>query len=658
MASGVNVKMGVSGVAQFKAGMKESQAAVKNLDQQLKLNEQQLKLNGDAETYLQNKSQLLEEQIRKQQDVVRQAEAALTSMRKNGVSQTSVEFQRMQQASYASQTELLRMRTELQNVGQSAEEAENGVGNMNEQLADIGHGISWQNVTSGIDSITEKLEAAAKKALRLGKAIVSATLGGGQWADDLATEAEKWGMTPEQLYRMQQTANLIDTEADTILSARQKLTTAMGKQDDKETMGAFAALGINYLKGDSDNVERVFWKAGEALMKWGNEVEQNEYAMKLYGKSWHDLVPIFNAGREEYEKTMKSWTWVGDEQFENLTELNDQQMKMNSEWEALKLQFQGTMAEVMTPIMETLTELMKEFNTYLQSDEGQEMLASLGETISELFEDLKNIDPEKVISGIKDAIEGVKGALDWIKTNKDTIITAIEGIALAFAGMKIAGLALHLGQLVSGFKDLLGKNAAENAAGSAASAAASGLAGSLEGGIAAKMAGFLTSKTGILSAAALLGYPMADKIANGDMRTSEEIARDTAAILGGQGIVDIYDKIQQQGLSRPTNPDWRPSYQQGTESNYYNPNMAGFDRMNEVASEMTGEIGETRQVNADMAAAVTELSGLPAEMRASVEAAVISGMGQVTIIVDDRGMNALSDRVRGGWGNQIMQMVR
>lgn len=657
-ATGVDVKMGVSGVTQFKAGMKESQAAVKNLSQQLKLNEQQLKLNGDAENYLQTKSQLLEEQIRKQQDVVRNAEQALKSMKDKGVKETSVEFQRMQQASYASQTELLRMRTELQNVGQSAENAETGVGNMNEQLEDIGHGISWQNVTSGIDSITEKLEAAAKKALRLGKAIVSATLGGGQWADDLATEAEKWGMTPEQLYRMQQTANLIDTDADTILNARQKLTTAMGKQDDKETMGAFAALGINYLKGDSDNVERVFWKAGEALMKWGNEVEQNEYAMKLYGKSWHDLVPIFNAGREEYEKTMKSWTWVGDEAFDSLTGLNDEQAKFSSEFETIKRQFEGTMAEVMTPIMETLTELMKEFNTYLQSDEGQEMLASLGETISALFEDLKKIDPEKVISGIKDAIEGVKGALDWIKTNKDTIITAIEGIALAFAGMKIAGLALHLGQLVSGFKDLLGKNAAENAAGSAASAAASGLAGSLEGGIAAKMAGFLTSKTGILSAAALLGYPMADKILNGDMRTPDEIGRDTAAILGGQGIVDIYDKIQKQGLSRPTNPDWRPSYQQGTESNYYNPNMAGFERMNEVASEMTGEIGETRQVNADMAAAVTELSGLPAELRSSVEAAVISGMGQVTIIVDDRGMNALSDRVRGGWGNQIMQMVR
>ena len=658
MASGVNVKMGVSGVAQFKAGMKESQAAVKNLDQQLKLNEQQLKLNGDAETYLQNKSQLLEEQIRKQQDVVRQAEAALTSMRKNGVSQTSVEFQRMQQASYASQTELLRMRTELQNVGQSAEEAETGVGNMNEQLADIGHGISWQNVTSGIDSITEKLEAAAKKAIRLGQAIIGATLGGGQWADDLATDAETYEMSPEKLYRMQQTANLIDTDVETIIGARKKLMTAMGQNDNEDTMGAFAALGINYLKGDDDNIERIFWKAGEGLLQMEDKVARNEYAMRLFGRSWEELIPIFKTGRDEYEKTMKSWTWVGDEQFENLTELNDQQMKMNSEWEALKRQFEGTMAEVMTPIMETLTELMKEFNTYLQSDEGQKMLASLGETISSLFEDLKNIDPEKVISGIKDAIEGVKGALDWIKENKDAIITAIEGIALAFAGMKIAGLALHLGQLVSGFKGLLGGSAAGSTAGSAASAAASGFAGSLEGGIAAKMAGFLTSKTGMLSMAALLGYPLADKIANGDMRTSEEIGRNTAAILGGQGIVDIYDKIQQQGISRPTNPDWRPSYQQGTESNYYNPNMAGFDRMNEVASEMTGEIGETRQVNADMAAAVTELSGLPAELRSSVEAAVISGMGQVTIVVDDRGMNALSDRVRGGWGNQIMQMVR
>lgn len=655
MASGVNVKMGVSGVAQFKAGMKESQAAVKNLDQQLKLNEQQLKLNGDAEVYLQNKSQLLEEQIRKQQDVVRQAEAALTSMRKNGVSQTSVEFQRMQQASYASQTELLRMRTELQNIGQSAEEAENGVGNMNDQLADIGNGISWQNVTSGIDSITEKLEAAAKKAIRLGKAIVSATLGGGQWADDLATEAEKWGMTPEQLYRMQQTANLIDTDADTILNARQKLTTAMGKQDDKETMGAFAALGINYLKGDSDNVERVFWKAGEALMKWGNEVEQNEYAMKLYGKSWHDLVPIFNAGREEYEKTMKSITWVGDDAFDSLTGLNDQQMKMNSEWKALKLQFQGTMAEVMTPIMETLTALMKEFNTYLQSEEGQEMLASLGETISALFEDLKNIDPEKVISGIKDAIEGVKGALDWIKKNKKGIVTAIEAIAVAFAGMKIAGLALHLGQLVSGFKGLMGGNTAGGTPGTDTAVVPGGAADGAGGAI-SKILNNLTLFAAA-NAVSEATHGQTKNVFDEFMANTAGMDATEASVAALMHDLHMTEEEARAAVASEGRSPWAGNWALN-DPEKAKELISGTDRMSEVAAEMTGEIGETRQVNADMAAAVTELSGLPAELQAAVEAAVISGMGQVTIVVDDRGMNALSDRVRGGWGNQIMQMVR
>ena len=37
---------------------------------------------------------------------------------------------------------------------ESRRAAETGVGNMNEQLADIGRGISWQNVTSGIEKIT------------------------------------------------------------------------------------------------------------------------------------------------------------------------------------------------------------------------------------------------------------------------------------------------------------------------------------------------------------------------------------------------------------------------------------------------------------------------------------------------------------------------
>lgn len=659
MASGVNVKMGVSGVAQFKQGMKESQAAVKNLDQQLKLNEQQLKLNGDAETYLQNKSKLLEEQIRKQQDVVRQAEAALKSMRDNGVSATSVEFQKMQQASYASQTELLRMRTELQSVGQSAEEAETGVGSMNEELANIGAGIGWQNVTSGIDKITGALETAAKAAYRMGRAIVGATLNGGQWADELATEAEMYEMTPEQLWRMQQTANMIDTEADTIISARKKLITAMGKDTSKETMGAFAALGISNLSGTDENIEDIFWSAGEALMKWDDKVERNEYAMKLYGKSWEELIPIFKAGRQTYEETMSKWTWVGDEQFENLTKLDDASQELNSEWESIKRQFEGTMAGVMQPVMETLTGLLREFNTYLQSDEGQKMLESLGETISSLFEDLENIKPEDVINGIKDALNGVKDALDWIKKNKDTIVSAIKGIALAFLGMKVVGLGASIMQMFSGFNGIIGGNGTPTGTGTdtvVPTGAKEGSAGKTGGtffsGLLNKLTLFATANEVHEATEGATRKVFDEYMANAERMDSMESS--ILALMHDLGMTREEAEAAVASESRtPFQGNWALN----------DPEKArqlttGVENMSEVAGEMTGEIGETRQANAEMTAAAKELSAMPEQMASIVERAIVNGMSQVTIVIDDRGVDALGSSLRGRMGDQISVLIK
>ena len=50
--AGVNVKMGVTGVSDFKRNMGDAQSAVKALNEALKANESQLKLNGDQELYL------------------------------------------------------------------------------------------------------------------------------------------------------------------------------------------------------------------------------------------------------------------------------------------------------------------------------------------------------------------------------------------------------------------------------------------------------------------------------------------------------------------------------------------------------------------------------------------------------------------------------
>ena len=454
MATGVNVKMGVSGVAQFKQGMKESQAAVKNLDQQLKLNEQQLKTTGDAELYLQNKTKLLQEQIEKQSQIVQQSEKALAAMRKNGVAETSAAFQNMQAQMYKATTDLWNMRAQLDGVGQAGDDAASGVDEMNNQLKHIGQGVSFQNVTDGLGKITDGMETAAKKALDLGKKIVNATIDAGSWADDLATRAAYYEMTPEQLQRAQKTARLIDTNVEAIVGAQRKLKKGIGSAD-KGVMGAFAELFGDGYDPRQKGWESAFWDAGEAIMKFSDAEEKEVYAQRLFGRSWSELIPLFTEGREQYEKMNASWNVVSDDNLKKLTDFDDQYQKMISEFETLKMTLLSSFAEGLTPAFEALTNLMGKFNEYLSSPEGQEMLDKLGESVKTLFDELSNVEPEEVMGTLRDLLNGVTEGFKWLIDNKDSVFTALKVIAGGFALLKITELAANIGKTVGALKNLM-----------------------------------------------------------------------------------------------------------------------------------------------------------------------------------------------------------
>ena len=138
--AGVNVKLGISGVSDFKRGMKDAESSVKTLESALKLNEEALKSNGDQEQYLKNKVQILKDAFEKQKDAVDNVEKALDSMRRNGIDQNSAAFQTMQKHSYDAQRKLLEMKDALNNVGTEAVNANTG-------LESIGKNISWDNVS-------------------------------------------------------------------------------------------------------------------------------------------------------------------------------------------------------------------------------------------------------------------------------------------------------------------------------------------------------------------------------------------------------------------------------------------------------------------------------------------------------------------------------
>ena len=704
-ATGVDVKMGVSGLNQFKQDLNTAKRTIRNLDEALKLTESTFKRTGDREDYMRDKADLLKQKLEEQKGMVEKCQTAMETMKANGVDVASKAYQDMQLELLKTSNMMVATRDQLDKMGTEAGEAEGDARGLNDELSKIGQGIAWDNVSEGLKGVTDWMEKAGQKAFSLGKKLLQLSLGAAGWADDLSSEATSWGISAEKLYRMEETARIIDTDADTILAARKKLTTAMGKEGGQETMDAFAALGIDPT-ARHDDIEDVFWEAGEALMSMDDAVERNKVSMKLFGKNFEELIPMFAAGREEYEKTFDSWSWIGDDSLENLTKLDDSYQKLQSEWENFQRQFEAAMAPVMTAAMETLTTLVSQFNELLSSEEGQEMIKSISDAVSAFFTDLSKIDTGGVVEGIKGAFQTIADGFKWITENKETVITAIEAIVGAFGVLKLAEAASHVGKIVDGFKTLwsgannplpnmTGMGGGSGEAGAAAQAAGTGASAASGSGTAAAAGSKLTfgdvAKAGAGLLAIYEGFKWAvdqrtnhreqvrgtDEYLQAQSEGAEQLLVNylkanqnwedlTTAFMEGQEISDqAWDDAQtaiEEARERlmaaeggeaawKAYDDWRQEHSYGNE--YWEvPEelQATVDAMEQVADELSG--GSTgSQQNSELTSALAGFGGLPSE----VAAAVVAGMTGVGLYVDGQALgNILLPYISSGMAGQVL----
>ena len=508
MASGVNVKMGVSGVAKFKQDMNQAKSAVKTLDAQLSLTEKQFKQTGDAESYVAEKTELLKAKMEAQKRVIANAEQALQAMTEKGVDRASKAYQDMYQQMINAKGALIDTETALGNIGTAAEEAESGVSDMNESLKGIDKKLSYDMVLDGLSTITSGIEKVISKAWELGAALVRNTLGAGAWADELKTTAAQYGISTDELQQMRKTEKIIDTSTDAILSAKKKMRQVIGAGGN-DTMDALEALGLGTTV--ETDPEEQFWKIGEAIMNLGDEYQRETAAQKLFGRSWRELIPLFQAGREEYDKVNNSWSVLEDDQLDGLAKMDDQYQTMQREWETFKNELLSAFSGPLTDGMETITNLFKELNAYLDTPEGQAMLKQIGDTVSGLISDLTNINPSDVIGTLRDIINGVVDGLKWIDEHKDDVKTAIELIAGAFVTMKVAMLGINIAKVVNGAKSLLGGggNTGGNTTTASGAEAASTASGGFLTGISNKVAGFMP---GVASWVSVNGGPVWDWI--------------------------------------------------------------------------------------------------------------------------------------------------
>lgn len=465
----VSVKMGVSGITQFKQGMNDAAASVKTFDAALAANEKQLKLTGNAEEYMQAKVQLLNGKLEAQQNAAKNAEAALRQMEQNGVKTTSAAYQNMQRKLIEAQTGILDTQQAIKGLGTQTTEAAGKVEKLEGGLKGLNQKVSLEQVRSAIGSITDGMEKAAKKAADMAEAVWGAMMDSAQWADDSATMAMMYGVDLDTFLRVQKLVqNGMDTSVEAILKSQSKLRKNVGSGSESFTQ-TMQELGLT-AKDSTD----LFWEAGKALMSLGDEYEQENKAQILFGKSWRELIPLFTqfSSQAEFEEALAGVNVNTVEEVDNLEALNDKVGELEGNLNTLKNSLLATMAPALTAAAETLNGLLGSVMDYLATPEGQAALGRMEEAVSGLFEGLGDISAETVVGGFESVFGKLIESLEWIKNNGELVKAALIAIGAGFGALKLTGAALDVLKLVNGLKDLIGTGtSAASAAGSAAGTA-------------------------------------------------------------------------------------------------------------------------------------------------------------------------------------------
>ena len=478
----VNMKLGVD-LGSFNSGINQAKTQLRTFDAALKNAEAAFKATGDAESAMATKMTALNGKFQTQKKMVEDYRKVLEDMVKNGVDQTGAAYQKMQKDMLLAEAAMYDTQTAIDALNGSQEKAAGSADKLSTSVSNIGKKMSLDQVISGINSITGGLEKAAGVALRLGEHIFDNIMTSAQWGDDIATQAMMAQMSMEDYQRVVNVAATQgETSVNSLIKSWKKLKTNMAG-DSKEVAEALDELGVSMYEnvggkygnaGPLRDYMDVYWEIGEALLAMGESADQERYAQTLLGRSWQESIPMFRLGREEYEKLIAAQDVVSEESVNNLAELNDTVIGLEQQFNTLKNEVIAQFAPTFTEVGGVVSGLLSELNEYLKTDDGKQMLTDLGTAVSGLFENLKNIDPQEVISGFTGVFNTVIDSLKWLDENKDTVVKALEYIVKGWAVLKLTGGALDILKLLNGIQGLMGAGGA-----TAGAATGAGIGGKL-----------------------------------------------------------------------------------------------------------------------------------------------------------------------------------
>ena len=543
--------MKVEGESSFSKAMRDAAKNTKALDSELKLAEAEFKSSGDAQKLMSDRGKILNEQLKEQQKAVNTAQSMLKELARAGYEQNSTKVMEWRKRLAEAQQSVLEINGALANnekgldsagrkydeLGQSmqgiaadANTAKAELSNVDGMasslygsLSSIGSELGWSGLADGIKSINDTIDKVIRKTAQLAKAVWDAGVDATVWADNLLTDATVYGIDTTTLQQWQYAARFVDTNVETIVKAREKLNQNMGSSS-KEVALAFNELHVatRDVSGSLRNDNDVFWDTIAALGAIENASQRDVLAQEVLGKSYAELAPLIEAGREEWDKYANAAPVISEEKVKNLGTANDSIEDMNAQLESLKLEVLAELAPTIQLVADAISKAAQSMREFLESDEGQQAMTALSEAVDGVIKEFTEQDFDKVIQdAAKNVASFVQSFADLLK-DKDKVVQTLGAIAGGIAGLKLLEAATNAAKLYSSLRLI---SAVKTVGGAATGAGAAGAA--TGGSVAGSIFGSTVAKTlgGIGAGLATYFGPLFDQVkAAGERQAAAEQA--------------------------------------------------------------------------------------------------------------------------------------
>lgn len=429
----VGVRMVVENDKAFKDALKDINDGLKINKAQMKLVAEQSKNMDDAQAALRSRMAALNDVLLSQKDkVAKLQEAYENSAAREGESSRVTMGWRTSLIS--AQTQLARTEGQLNSYNQQLVQSGSFGGQLGAKIQDLAHkfGITLPSgVNDAVSAMTGAINpsvllggamtAAAAAAIKVYEAMQQLAQDGASWADNLLTNADKFGISAKQLQEFAYASDLVDVSSETLGSALAKLRVKIGDNDESLQNLAKASGVVIDTNGSAYD---TFLQCIDALGKVTNENERASLAQDIFGRSYQELAPLIAKGSDALraygQEAEDNGIVLSDKQVQALGSLQDSYDRLTASVDAGK----NKMAAELAPAMEDVNQVSRDYIGIL-GDLGQSALPVVADAIEAGAQALKSVEP--VIDLVALSLEGVFSAIQSVITAISFLQAALDG---------------------------------------------------------------------------------------------------------------------------------------------------------------------------------------------------------------------------------------